>query len=123
MLREPRVSTLDLYTAAGLLLYVLHVGALLPHHLRSQVEARNWFEINWDLLLWPLPSSIFVTLHLLRLPSSKPSLVDKIGKLLLHHLLYLGYSLLKAILRSARDMQIQRWVLQGVNEGRLWNRS
>jgi hypothetical protein len=32
---------------------MLHVSTALTHDLGTQVEARNWFEVNGNALVWP----------------------------------------------------------------------
>lgn len=48
-----RPATLDLDTAAGLLLDVFDVGSAVSHNLGTEVEARDGFEADGDLLLGP----------------------------------------------------------------------
>ena len=53
MLHEARVAALDLYTAASFLLNMLYVSATVTYHLCPEIEARYWFEINWNALFRP----------------------------------------------------------------------
>lgn len=53
LLQEAGATTLDLDAAPGLLLNVLDIGTAMANNLRSEVKARNWLEINGDLLFGP----------------------------------------------------------------------
>ena len=44
---------LDLDTAVGLLLDVLHIRATMADNLGTQVEAGNGFEVDGDPVVWP----------------------------------------------------------------------
>jgi hypothetical protein len=46
------------------------------------------------------------------LSAAEATLVNELGKLLLHHLFDLGDSLLESFLRSAGDMEVERGVLE-----------
>lgn len=52
-----------------------------------------------------------ITLYLFRLSPAESSLIDQIGKLLLHELIDQGDSFLEAFLVRARDVKIKRRVL------------
>lgn len=52
-LNKARAATLDLHSAAGLLLDVLHISTALPNNLSSQVETRDRLKINGNTLIWP----------------------------------------------------------------------
>lgn len=52
-LQVARTTALDLDTASGLLLNVLHVGTAMTDNLSSQVESGNRFKLYGDLLLGP----------------------------------------------------------------------
>jgi hypothetical protein len=58
LLHESGTTALDLNTASGLLLDVLHIGTTMTYNLSTKVEAREWFEIDWDLLFRPFTLSI-----------------------------------------------------------------
>jgi hypothetical protein len=109
LLQEAGATALDLDAAPGLLLNVLDVGTAMANNLRSEIEARNWLEINGYLLFGPFAlypcqherptrvlnifySAKLISLHLLWLPSTEASLVNEVGKFLLHKLLDLLYS-------------------------------
>jgi hypothetical protein len=53
MLHKSGTTALDLDTASGLLLDVLHISATMTNNLSTKVEAREWFEIDWNLLFGP----------------------------------------------------------------------
>lgn len=55
---ESRAAALDLNTAAGLLLDVLHIRTTLANNLSTQVKSRNGLKINWNTLIRP-----FALLH------------------------------------------------------------
>lgn len=129
LLQEAGATTLDLDAAPGLLLNVLDIGTAMANNLRSEVKARNWLEINGNLLFGPFAlyphqherlarmlnisySAKLISLHLLWLSSTKSSLVNEVGEFLLHKLLDLLYSQLKAPLRRARNVEVKGRVLQ-----------
>jgi hypothetical protein len=124
VLHEARTTTLDLYTAPSLLLDMLDIRATVPDDLCSKVKARDWFEINWNPLLRPFALNMFVSittkiseifqaytaklipLHLVWFSSPKSSLINKIGKLLLHKFLDLLHSFFEAFFCNAGDMKV-----------------
>ena len=52
-LDEARAPALDLNAAPRLLLNMLHVGTALADNLSTQVEPRDWLEIDRDPLIGP----------------------------------------------------------------------
>jgi hypothetical protein len=54
MLDESRTATLDLDTASGFLLNMLHISSSMTDDLSSKVESRHWLKIDWDFLFGPL---------------------------------------------------------------------
>ena len=128
MFHEAGITALDLNSAPSFLLDMLDVGTTMTYHLCSKVEARDWLEINGNALFWPFAlqvvsshelfracaySSKFITLNLIRLSTSKTSLVHKIRQFLLHKLVYLLDSFFKTVFRSACDVKVKRRVLLG----------
>ena len=59
VLDEAGATALDLDSAAGLILNVLHELTSLAHNLRSKVETRDWLEVNRETLFGP-----FALLHI-----------------------------------------------------------
>lgn len=54
VLHKARASTFDLNTASSFLLDVLDIRAALANDLSTEIEARDGFEIDRNLLFWPL---------------------------------------------------------------------
>ena len=63
LLEEPRASTLDLDTAASLVLNVLHVGAAMANDLGPEVETWNGLEVDWDFRLRPFALPMVSAIH------------------------------------------------------------
>lgn len=57
-LNKARAATLDLHSAAGLLLDVLHISTTLSNDLSTQVETRDRFKINGNTLIRPFTLQI-----------------------------------------------------------------
>lgn len=129
-----RSLTLDLHTAACLLLDVLDVGAAMADNLGAQVEAWDGLKGDGDLLFGPfalehvsnmsydkmvssrgfLPgtySTEFVSLNGVLLATLEPAFVHQLWEVLLHELLDLLDGLLKTLLCLACDMQVEWRVL------------
>jgi hypothetical protein len=117
VLLETTSSTLDLSSAARLLLNVLHVRSTSSDDLSAQVESRNGLEIDRDALFGPLAASEVVALDLgLGLSwTTETAFVDQVGQFLLHHLFDLLHSLFEAFLGGAGDVEVKRRVLVKVS--------
>ena len=101
----------------------------MADNLSSQIEAVDRLQGNGDLFLGPFPLRSFMSvgirhirlggthtpelipLHLLLIPSSESSFVDKLRKLLLDEFSDFRDRSLEAGLARARNVQIQRWIL------------
>lgn len=104
---EARATALDLNTATGGLLDVLHVSTTLSNDLGSQVETGDWLKIDGDALIRPFAlyeiSQIFILIKskgtvsytailiplnlLLGFPASESSLVNQVRKFFLHQVI------------------------------------
>jgi hypothetical protein len=131
MLHESRATSLDLYAATRFLLDMLNIRTSVANNLGSKIETWNWFEVNWDLLLWPftlqylsviIPSDTHCTystkliaLNCFGFSSSEASLIDEVRQFLLHELLDLLDSLLETGFARARNVKVQRWVLRMIS--------
>ena len=128
MLHKARVAAFDLDTAASFLLDMLYVSTTVTYYLCSEIEARDWLEINGNALFRPfalqgvsLPehlwiwaySSKLITLNLIWLSTSKTSLVHKVWQFLLHKFVDLFHRLFKTIFRSAGNVEIEGRILSG----------
>ena len=126
MLHKARVAAFDLDTAASFLLNVLDVSTTVTHHLCSEIEARDWLEINGNALFRPFAlqlvslsgylwrgaySSKLITLNLIWLSTPETPLIHKIWQFLLHKLIDLLNRFLKTVFRSASDVKIKGWIL------------
>jgi len=128
MLHESRATSLDLHAATRFLLDMLDIRTSVANNLSSKIETWNWFEVNWDLLLWPfalqylsaiIPSNAhhtystkLIALNCFWFSPSEASLIDEVRQFLLHELLDLLDSLLETGFARARNVQVQRWVLR-----------
>ena len=108
---EARTTTFDLHSAARFLLNVFHISSSMTYYLRSKIEARDRFKVDWNLFLGPLSSAILITFKLLGLATFESPFVNQIREILFHHFVDLFYSLFKTFFRGAGDMQVQRWIL------------
>lgn len=128
VLHETRVAAFNLYTAASFLLDMLDVSTTVTYHLCPEVEARDWLKINGDALFGPFAlqvvswprhswiwaySSEFITLNLIWLSTSEPSLIHKVWQLLPHKLIDLFDRLLQTVFGSASDVKIEWRILFG----------
>jgi hypothetical protein len=103
---------------------VLDVCTTSTDNLCSQVEPREWFQVDRDLLLGPFPlystvstyslyrtrgsthATEFVSLDLFLVPSPEATLVDQLGKLLINEFLDLGDGLFQTFFGRARYVEI-----------------
>lgn len=111
VLHEATSSALDLHATPCLLLDVLYVTSTRTHNLRTQVEARDGLEVDWDALFRPLTTAERVTLNLFWLSATEATLVDQVGQFLLHELVDLLDGFLEAVFGGAGNMEVERWVL------------
>jgi hypothetical protein len=114
VLLETASSSLDLNSAARLLLDVFYVGPTSSDNLSAQVKSRNGLEVDRDALFGPLAASQVVAFDLRRILSraTETAFVDQVGQFLLHHLFNLLDSLLEAFLGSASNVEVKGWVLR-----------
>lgn len=110
-LQVSRTAALDLHTALGFLLDMLDISTAVPNNLSTQVEAGDRLQANGDLLLGPFAlrnisqwnlmsghtyTTVFISLDLLLVTTTKTALVDQCREFLFHEFLNLGHSLLEA---------------------------
>ena len=112
MLSEAGMAAFDLNTTAGLLLYVLYVCTLMADNLSSKIEAGNGLKVYWNLLFGPFAAPKLVAFDLFWLTASEASLIDKVWKLLLHHIVDFGHCFFKAVFGGTCDMEIKRRILK-----------
>jgi len=115
VLHEAAAAPLDLHTASRLLLDMLDVAASCANDLRAQVETRDRFEVDGDLLLRPLTTTERVAFHLRLFSATEAALVDEVGQFLFHEFIDLLDCFFQTILGGARDVEVERRVLQYVS--------
>lgn len=124
-----RALTLDLHSAASLLLDMLHIGTTVAYNLGAEIKSRNRLEGDGDLLLRPFAleilsvivsemqpaestySTIFVTLDSILLATAETALVDELREVLLHEFLDFLNCLFEALFCLTCYVEIQRRVL------------
>jgi hypothetical protein len=72
---------------------MFHVRPAMADNLGSEIEALNRFQIYWNLFNTPFTPSILVSLNRIWLiTTTKPTIIDKLRKILLDKFLNLGNS-------------------------------
>ena len=79
VIHEATATTLDLHTTARFLLDVLDVAPARTNNLSTQIEARDWLEVDGNALFRPLAATERIALDLRLLSTTEAALVDEIG--------------------------------------------
>jgi hypothetical protein len=50
---EAGASAFDLNSTSGLSLDMLNISTSSSDNLSTEIETRNWFQVDWNLFFWP----------------------------------------------------------------------